>query len=137
MSLFVLSGCLCVSTNPTVSITLDKVTPQDVIFGIQCALLALVAYWLLSFVYRLISPPLWRALKLVKKIIALATFGYKGVPFQMGKLKGPFQNKEKKEKKQNEQKEAKDAKDAKGAPDAHQEEKSSFFKFLKKNKKQA
>lgn len=125
---------------PTVSITLDKVTPQMVIFGIQCAFLALVAYWLLSPVYRVISPPVWRALKLVKKIIALATFGYKGAPLRLPKLKSPLQNKEKK---QNERKEAKEAKGAKGAkeakdaPEGHQEEKSSFFKFFKKNKKQA
>lgn len=113
---------------PPVSITLEKVTPQVVIFGIQCAFLALVAYWLLSFVYRVISPPLWRTLKMVKKMIALATFGYKG---RLPKLKSPLQNKEKK---QNERKEAKEAKEA---PEARQEEKSSFFKFLKKNKKQA
>ncbi|XP_043095063.1 transmembrane protein 109 [Puntigrus tetrazona] len=53
----------------------QKVTPEGVIFVTQWALLAVVAYWIISFILSLIVGAIRQALWLLKVTFAVATFG--------------------------------------------------------------
>lgn len=52
-----------------------KVTPEGVVFVAQWVLVALIGYWLVSLVLRLVASALRRALWLLKVSVALACFG--------------------------------------------------------------
>lgn len=53
----------------------QKVTPEGVIFVTQWALLAVMAYWILSFVLRLVVGAVRQALWLLKITFAVGMFG--------------------------------------------------------------
>lgn len=53
----------------------QKVTPEGVIFVTQWAILAVLAYWILSFILRLVVGAVRQALWLLKLSFAVGTFG--------------------------------------------------------------
>lgn len=53
----------------------QKVTPEGVIFVTQWALLAVMAYWILSFILRLVVGAVRQALWLLKVTFAVGMFG--------------------------------------------------------------
>ncbi|XP_037619412.1 transmembrane protein 109 isoform X2 [Sebastes umbrosus] len=55
---------------------ISKVTPEGLIFVAQWVLVALIGYWLISFVFRLVASTLKRALWLLKLGVALVCFGF-------------------------------------------------------------
>ena len=59
-----------------VGIPIQEVTPQGLIFFTQWVLVALIAYWILSLAFRLVTSTLRQALWLLKVFAALASFGY-------------------------------------------------------------
>ncbi|XP_042615243.1 uncharacterized protein LOC109080027 [Cyprinus carpio] len=53
----------------------QKVTPEGVIFVTQCALLVVVAYWIIAFILRLVVGAVRQALWLLKVTFAMGVFG--------------------------------------------------------------
>ncbi|XP_029309252.1 voltage-gated monoatomic cation channel TMEM109 [Cottoperca gobio] len=58
-----------------VGFPISKVTPEGVIFVAQWVLLALIGFWLISLVFRLVASTLRRTLWLLKVGMALVCFG--------------------------------------------------------------
>ncbi|XP_059184791.1 transmembrane protein 109 [Centropristis striata] len=54
---------------------IGKVTPEGLIFVAQWVLVALIGYWLISLIFRLVASTLRRALWLLKVGVALVCFG--------------------------------------------------------------
>lgn len=59
----------------TAGVTINKVTPEGLIFVTQWVIVALIGYWLLSLAFQLVASTLRRALWLLKVSVALACFG--------------------------------------------------------------
>ncbi|XP_054461021.1 transmembrane protein 109 [Anoplopoma fimbria] len=58
-----------------VGFPLSPVTPEGLVFVVQWVLVALIGYWLISLVFRLVASTLRRALWLLKVAVALLCFG--------------------------------------------------------------
>lgn len=67
-----MSSCLI----SIVGFPIEDVTPQGVIFVTQWVLVALLTYWILSLVFRVVTYTLRQALWLLKLCAALACFGF-------------------------------------------------------------
>lgn len=81
------------------------VTPQHLVLVLQLVLLTIALYWPLSVAYRLVSPFVRKALKMVKGILSVLAFtlGFKRFPFSAGKLKLKLRRKKKMDKEEEEQ----------------------------------
>ncbi|KAM9362871.1 voltage-gated monoatomic cation channel TMEM109-like [Symphorus nematophorus] len=59
-----------------VGFPISKVTPEGLLFVVQWVLAAVIGYWLLSLIFRLVASTLRRALWLLKVSMALVCFGF-------------------------------------------------------------